>query len=164
MPGLGFSWHTHTQLEDAAHPHRPPPCDSKYDTNHLVSGVRFAVNSPEIVAVAGKWCDVIDQHDYSDLPNTAWLQQIHAITGRPVVLGEFSFTAADSNMPNTVGARAYNPAPTQTDRTRMVRGKPHPACESVTATPWAHTVPAPAPVSLVPCSPPPCSTLRLRRS
>ncbi len=100
---------------------------SKYDGNHLVSGVRFAVNSPQIVAAAGKWCDLIDQHDYGTLPNVSWLQDIHSITGLPVVLGEFSFTAADSNMPNTKGARANNPAPTQTDRTRLVCCAPHTA-------------------------------------
>lgn len=90
-----------------------------HDTNHMISGVRFAVNSPQIVRAAGKYCDLIDQHDYSDLPNVAWLAQIYNITGKPVVLGEFSFTAADSNMPNDHGARANNPAPTQTQRARL---------------------------------------------
>lgn len=89
----------------------------RYDPNHMISGVRFAVNSPAIVAAAGRYCDFIDQHDYSDLPDVSgWLSQIHNITGKPVVLGEFSFTAADSNLPNTRGARAGYPETTQTRR------------------------------------------------
>lgn len=91
----------------------------KYDSNHMISGVRFAVNSPEIVTAAAKYCDFIDQHDYSDLPPMDWLTQIYNLTGKPVVVGEYSFTAADSNLPNTVGARAGNPASTQTKRTAM---------------------------------------------
>ena len=88
----------------------------KYDTNHLISGVRFSYNSKQIVAAAAKWCDMIDQHDYADLPGVDWLRQIHEVSGRPVILGEFSFTAADSNLPNTHGARAGNPETTQTRR------------------------------------------------
>ncbi len=93
----------------------------KYDQNHMISGVRFAISSPQIVVAAAKYCDIIDQHDYSDMPNVAWLAQIYNLTGKPVVLGEFSFTAADSNLPNTVGARANHPCTTQTGRTAMYR-------------------------------------------
>ena len=42
---------------------------------------------------------------------------MHNVSGKPVILGEFSFTAADSNMPNTHGARAGHPERTQTKRT-----------------------------------------------
>jgi hypothetical protein len=152
------------------------------DPNHLLLGVRFAVNSPQIVEAAAPWIDVFDQHDYSNSPPLAWLQQIHEITGKPVVVGEFrwvlcalpppeshvggttahrhgtaalcpvayparihfcfhqspalrllprsvlprhvrccvcSFTALDSNLPNTAGARAFNPCTTQTQRANM---------------------------------------------
>ena len=85
----------------------------KYDTNHLISGVRFSYNTPQIAAAAAKHVDFIDQHDYGDLPNISW---IHELTGLPVILGEMSFTAADSNLPNTHGARAGRPEVTQTRR------------------------------------------------
>lgn len=84
-----------------------------------MSGVRFAVSSPQIIAAVSPYFDIIDQHDYGDLPNMAWLAQAHNISGKPILLGEFSFTAADSNLPNTHGARAGNPCTTQTGRANM---------------------------------------------
>ena len=59
---------------------------------------------------------VIDFHDYSDLPDVAFMERAHIATGRPIVNGEFSFTAVDSNMPNTRGARAFLAEKTQTAR------------------------------------------------
>ena len=93
----------------------------KFDSNHLISGVRFSYNSPQIAAAAAKHCDFLDQHDYGDLPDLAGLAAMHRATGKPIVLGEFSFTAADSNMPNTHGARAGRPERTQTGRTAKYR-------------------------------------------
>ena len=90
----------------------------KYDPNHLVSGVRFSQTTDQVLAVAARYCDLLDLHDYGDLPDITKMQAIYAATGRPMVLGEFSFTAADSNMPNTHGARANNPEVTQTARAR----------------------------------------------
>lgn len=58
-------------------------------------------------------------HDYGDLPNMTALALVAATTRGAVVLGEFSFTAADSNVPNTHGARANHPCTTQTQRTAM---------------------------------------------
>ena len=86
------------------------------DTFHMISGVRFAYNTPQIVTAAAKYCDFIDQHDYGDLPDINWLSEIYNLTGKPVVVGEFSFTGLDSNMPNTRGARAGHPSLTQTIR------------------------------------------------
>jgi hypothetical protein len=88
----------------------------KYDSNHLVSGVRFSQTSDKVLAVAARYCDLLDLHDYGDLPDIAKMQAIYAATGKPMVLGEFSFTASDSNMPNTHGARAGRPEVTQTAR------------------------------------------------
>lgn len=90
-----------------------------HDSQHLILGVRFDVLTPQIVAAAAPFIDVFDQHSYADLPPIAWLQQIHTMTGKPVYVGEFSFTSLDSNMPNTHGARAGNPCTTQTQRARM---------------------------------------------
>ena len=50
--------------------------------------------------------DVFNFHDYSDVPPKAELQRVFDITNIPVMVGEFSFTAADSNLPNTHGARS----------------------------------------------------------
>ena len=91
------------------------------DPNHLISGVRFNYNSPQIAKAAAKHCDFLDQHDYGDLPDIQGLAAMHAATGKPIILGEFSFTAADSNMPNTHGARAGRPERTQTRRTDKYR-------------------------------------------
>ena len=88
----------------------------RHDPNHLISGVRFSYNTPQITLAAAKHCDFLDQHDYGDLPDLGRLQAMHQATGKPIILGEFSFTAADSNMPNTHGARAGRPERTQTGR------------------------------------------------
>jgi len=93
----------------------------RHDPNHLISGVRFSYNTPQITAAAAKWCDFLDQHDYGTLPDMNHLAAMHAATGKPIILGEFSFTAADSNMPNTHGARANNPERTQTGRTQKYK-------------------------------------------
>ena len=92
----------------------------RYDTNHLISGLRgyFGNAAMEVMIVAARYIDILDFHDYSDLPDIATMALAHSLTGKPIVNGEFSFTAVDSNMPNTHGARAGNPEPTQTDRAR----------------------------------------------
>ncbi len=64
-----------------------------HDSNHMISGVRFSYSTPQIMIAVAPYFDIIDQHDYNDFPNIEWLAQIHNLTGRPVVLGEFSFTA-----------------------------------------------------------------------
>jgi hypothetical protein len=91
----------------------------RHDPNHLVSGLRFGLYDDAILAVAAKYCDLLDVHDYSDMPGIARMRATYASLGKPMVLGEFSFTAADSNMPNTHGARAGNPCTTQTQRAAM---------------------------------------------
>jgi len=89
------------------------------DPNHLISGLRFGLYDDFVLAVAAKYCDFLDVHDYDDMPHIERMAATYAATGKPMVLGEFSFTAADSNMPNTHGARAGNPATTQTRRAAM---------------------------------------------
>lgn len=46
---------------------------------------------------------VVDAFD----PDVSWLQTIHEVSGKPVMVGEFSFTAVDSNMPNTRGTNIH---------------------------------------------------------
>ena len=84
------------------------------DSNHLILGMRGGVfcgdtNCSSIQAIlkaTAKWIDVFDYHDYSDDPPFEILQTVHAVTGLPIILGEWSFTAFDSNMPNTGGSRS----------------------------------------------------------
>ena len=93
----------------------------RHDPNHLISGLRGYFGDaalPVMQAAARQGADLLDFHDYADLPNVNLMEMAHQLTGLPIVNGEFSFTAVDSNMPNTHGARAGHPEPTQTDRAR----------------------------------------------
>jgi len=87
----------------------------KYDQNHLILGARFSGLPANVIKALIPYVDVIDQHGYDDLPPSS-LASTHQLTGKPVYVGEFSFTAIDSNMPNSRGARAGNPFATQTQR------------------------------------------------
>eukprot|EP01050_Picozoa_sp_SAG11_P005649 SAG11_NODE_406_length_9736_cov_3.229117_1_plen_1784_part_00 len=84
------------------------------DSNHLILGMRggvFCANAncsttQAILRAAAKWIDVFDYHDYGDDPPISILETVHAVTGLPILLGEWSFTSFDSNMPNTGGSRS----------------------------------------------------------
>lgn len=85
------------------------------DPNHLIIGVRFAGRAPEsVLRAAVGYIDVVSFNNYSSLPPSDRLAEIHEITGRPVMLTEFSFKAMDSGLPNTRGAG--RPVQTQEDR------------------------------------------------
>eukprot|EP00118_Oscarella_pearsei_P027022 m.310668 g.310668 ORF g.310668 m.310668 type:complete len:600 (+) comp53629_c0_seq1:60-1859(+) len=88
----------------------------KYDSNHLILGMRFGSSNEQAILAGVPFVDWIDQHMYSDLPDVSALYQIHQITGKPVIVGEFSFTASDSNLPNSKGARSNHPYLNQTER------------------------------------------------
>ena len=89
------------------------------DRNHLILGMRGGVfcadsnctKTQPILKATGKYVDVFDYHDYGDEPPIAILETVHRVTGLPVMLGEWSFTAFDSNMPNTGGSRACRAPP-----------------------------------------------------
>ncbi len=85
------------------------------DPNHLVLGCRFAIypGDAAIQAVA-RYFDVISYHSYNHTPPVERLQLITRLTGKPVLLSEFSFKAMDSGLPNTKGAA--QPVATQDDR------------------------------------------------
>ncbi|ASJ07082.1 glycosyl hydrolase [Thermococcus pacificus] len=82
----------------------------KVDQNHLILGVRFAVSPfirpPDVVfEVAGKYVDVISLNLYNfQVAPKEYLDHIHEITGKPIMITEFSFRAMDSGLPNTIGA------------------------------------------------------------
>ncbi|MCS7225305.1 MAG: beta-agarase [Armatimonadetes bacterium] len=93
------------------------------DPHHLILGCRFAgLRAPEVIlmemipfvdAVSVQW------YGWSENFPIAALQKIHEITGKPVILSEFSFIAEDSGQPNK--KRAVEPVPTQKDRASHYR-------------------------------------------
>jgi agarase len=76
----------------------------KYDPNPGDSAIR---------AVA-PYFDVISYHSYDADAPVKRLEQVNALTGKPVMITEFSFKAMDSGLPNTKGAA--KPVATQADR------------------------------------------------
>ena len=73
------------------------------DPNHLVLGSRFAFPPARgVIEAAGRHVDVISFNCYGPDPNGAL--DAYAVTCKPCLLGEFSFRAADSGLPNTNGA------------------------------------------------------------
>jgi hypothetical protein len=88
------------------------------DPHHLVLGARFAYVPPRgVVDAAGRHCDVISFNCY-DLDPGASIDS-YAGAGKPCLIGEFSFRAADSGLPNTNGAGPL--VATQTERAACFR-------------------------------------------
>ncbi|HVZ80082.1 MAG TPA: beta-galactosidase [bacterium] len=89
------------------------------DPHHLVLGVRFAGENPwEVVEACGRYCDVVSVNVYSksgDVPQQL-LDNFHAMTKKPLLLTEYSYSAMEnqSGDPNTHGADVS--VPTQKDR------------------------------------------------
>jgi agarase len=72
------------------------------DPNHLVLGPRFGYLPPsEVIAAAGGSLDVIGFNAYDADP--VRMIDAYAQTGRPCLIGEFSFRGDDSGLPNTRG-------------------------------------------------------------
>jgi len=73
------------------------------DANHLVLGSRFAFPPPRaVIDAAARHVDVISFNCYG--PDADGALAAYAPTGKPCLLGEFSFRGADSGLPNTNGA------------------------------------------------------------
>lgn len=73
------------------------------DPNHLVLGCRFAyVPQQSVIEAAGRHLDVVgfNCYDFDAIPSI----EAYARSGRPCLIGEFSFRADDSGLPNTIGA------------------------------------------------------------
>jgi hypothetical protein len=85
------------------------------DRHHLILGCRFASAAPLPVlrAIRGS-VDVVSLNNYDHQAPVSLCRSITAVTGRPVMITEFSFRAMDSGLPNTKGAGA--PVATQKDR------------------------------------------------
>ena len=61
-----------------------------------------------------EFLDVVSFNNYAFTAPAEPLKKLHATTGRPIMLTEFSFKARDSGLPNTRGAG--QPVATQQDR------------------------------------------------
>ena len=73
------------------------------DPSHLVLGCRFAYVPPRaVIEAAGRHADVVSFNCYELDPSAAI--ESYAAADKPCLIGEFSFRAADSGLPNTNGA------------------------------------------------------------
>jgi hypothetical protein len=73
------------------------------DANHLILGCRFALPPPKpVVEAAARHLDVISFNCYDTDPSEKF--DVYAATGKPCLIGEFSFRGEDSGLPNTNGA------------------------------------------------------------
>ena len=85
------------------------------DPNHMILGCRFAgYFLPETVAAMGEFTDLVSFNNYGFTPPTEQLRELHRLTGKPVLLTEFSFKAMDAGLPNSRGAG--KPVGTQQER------------------------------------------------
>ncbi|MGN6573364.1 MAG: agarase [Pseudolabrys sp.] len=88
------------------------------DPEHLNLGSRFAYPPrPEVVEAAARHCDVVSFNCYDPSPAQALAN--YERCGKPLLIGEFSFRATDSRLPNTRGASPI--VATQADRTAAYR-------------------------------------------
>jgi agarase len=82
---------------------------------HLALGCRFAIAPRRaVIEAASRHLDVITFNCYDQAP--ARVLDAYASTGKPLLIGEFSFRGDDSGLPNTNGAGPR--VPTQADRAR----------------------------------------------
>ncbi len=86
------------------------------DPNHLVLGCRFAGGTAgeSAIRAVGRYFDVVSYHSYNANAPISQLEQLTRLSGKPVMVTEFSFKAMDSGLPNTKGAA--KPVATQQDR------------------------------------------------
>ena len=66
----------------------------KHDPNHLYLGCRFAAQTKEAVAAAGRWCDVVSFNVYNSKISAAEKNGFKVL-GKPVIIGEFHFGSRD---------------------------------------------------------------------
>jgi hypothetical protein len=83
------------------------------DPHHLVLGSRFTFPPAKaVIEAAGRHIDMISFNCYG--PDANGALDAYAVTGKPCLIGEFSFRGADSGLPNTNGAGPV--VATQTER------------------------------------------------
>lgn len=93
----------------------------RHDRNHLILGGRFNNRAPiPLSRAVGPYYDVISYNNYDHRAPIYRLREISEVTGKPVMLTEFSFKAVDSGLPNTKGAG--DTIATQQDRADLYAG------------------------------------------
>jgi len=92
-----------------------------YDANHLLLGCRADILPDPVIKALIPYVDVVDVHSYTTDAPLDRLAHAYEIGKKPLILGEFSFTAVDSNLPNTRGARSGIANTTQTHRAAAYR-------------------------------------------
>ncbi len=70
----------------------------KADPNHLNLGIRFGGTPPDDVISLGTGFDVFSVNKYSFEPPPAYLEKVHALTGLPILIGEFHAGVPDRGM------------------------------------------------------------------
>lgn len=73
----------------------------KYDPNHLNLGIRFGdPNSlqEDLLAICGKYFDVFSFNCYMLKPETSTMDRALAITGLPMIIGEYHFGTVDRGL------------------------------------------------------------------
>jgi hypothetical protein len=61
----------------------------KHDPNHLNLGLRFGGHADDDVVALTRGFDVFSLNIYDVVPDRARIEKIYALTGRPIVIGEF---------------------------------------------------------------------------
>ena len=67
----------------------------RHDPHHLYLGSRFAVSTPEAVAVCARYCDVVSFNVYADVPQHGFDAAAMRRLDKPVVISEFHFGSDD---------------------------------------------------------------------
>jgi len=70
----------------------------RYDSHHLYLGSRFAQAPREVVAIAGKYCDVVSFNVYAPEVPAARFDEFARLAPRPFLIGEYNFGARDRGM------------------------------------------------------------------
>lgn len=91
----------------------------RHDKNHLILGCRLTgANILSVVKAQGRHCDVvsINRYDKNGVVAVDFFDQVHAMTGKPIIVSEYSWRATEnrSGLKNTRGADVT--VPTQLDR------------------------------------------------
>lgn len=70
----------------------------KHDPNHLNLGIRFGGTPPDYVVKLARGFDVYSLNKYRWTPPPQLLDNVHALTGLPLLIGEFHFGVPDRGL------------------------------------------------------------------
>lgn len=91
----------------------------RFDPNHLLLGARFtpdAIQVEEAVKACGKYCDVFSINYYTDEVSVEFLERVHQLAGRPLLLSEWSYGTSEQGL-----AGGTNDVSDQTERGHAYR-------------------------------------------